>query len=66
MDKREVEDNPKHAGLCGSCRSARLISSAKGETYYLCKLSADSEMYPKYPRLPVLRCPGYAVAEPGV
>ncbi len=56
----EIDDTAAHVGLCASCRNARIIPGAQGATYYLCKLSAEHETYPKYPRLPMLSCPGYA------
>ena len=47
------------AGLCDSCLHARTIESAKGSEFLLCQRSATDPSYPKYPRLPVLSCPGY-------
>jgi len=47
------------AGLCATCRHARQITSARGSSFFLCQLSATDERFPKYPRLPVLRCPGF-------
>jgi len=37
----------------------RLIESDRGSAFYLCGLSATDARFPKYPRLPVLRCAGY-------
>lgn len=47
------------AGLCATCAHARRIASAKGSTFWLCGLAARDPRFPKYPPLPVLRCPGY-------
>jgi len=47
------------AGLCSSCLHARAIESAKGSSFLLCQRSATDPAYPKYPRLPVLSCPGH-------
>lgn len=47
-------------GLCESCEHARPIESARGSTFWLCRLSETDARFPKYPRLPVLRCAGYA------
>lgn len=44
-------------GLCGDCESARSIVSAKGSTFWRCALSDSVPGWPKYPPLPVLRCP---------
>ena len=47
-------------GLCADCRHARLIESSKGARFLLCKLSQSDSSFPKYPRLPILTCPGYS------
>jgi hypothetical protein len=46
-------------GLCATCRHARVIRSDRGSTFYLCRLSFEDASFPKYPRLPVLACPGF-------
>jgi hypothetical protein len=51
------------AGLCSHCRHARLIESSKGATFLLCELSKTDPRFSKYPRLPVLACPGYEPRE---
>ncbi len=48
-------------GLCSDCEHARIIRSDRGSIFYLCRLSATDPSFPKYPRLPVLSCPGYKV-----
>jgi len=37
----------------------RLMQSNQGSTFYLCERSTTDEAFLKYPRLPVLQCPGY-------
>jgi hypothetical protein len=49
-------------GLCGACTRARRIRSGKGSTFILCERSRDDPRYVRYPRLPMLDCPGF---EPG-
>jgi hypothetical protein len=49
-------------GLCATCRLARVIGNRRGSLFYLCQLSESDPRFPKYPRLPVLRCPGYQSA----
>ena len=49
-------------GLCVSCEHARRITSARGAVFILCQLSKTDARYPKYPRLPVIECDGYAHA----
>ena len=46
-------------GLCTSCSHARVIRSAKGSEFWLCELGKADPRFNKYPRLPVLACPGF-------
>ena len=50
------------SGLCARCAHARTVTSGKGSTFVLCGKSAQDPRFPKYPRLPVLRCDGFAPA----
>ncbi len=53
------------AGLCDSCRHQQVVRNTRGSSFSLCRRSREDERYPRYPRLPVLRCPGYGErAEP--
>ena len=45
-------------GLCASCVYGRTISGARS-AFWLCELSRTDPRFPRYPRLPVLRCDGY-------
>jgi hypothetical protein len=47
------------AGLCDSCRHQRVIRNTRGSSFSLCERSRSEPAYPKYPRLPVLRCAGW-------
>jgi hypothetical protein len=47
------------AGLCESCSHAQIIDSRRGSRFWLCGLSRADPRFPKYPRLPVVRCGGY-------
>jgi hypothetical protein len=49
------------AGLCALCSHARRIESDRSAQFILCGLSATDSAFPKYPSLPVLRCPGYTL-----
>ena len=52
-------ENPE-PGLCGTCLYCKKIGSARGATFHLCLLHGrDPLHYVKYPRLPVLACPGF-------
>ena len=46
-------------GLCASCVHARRTGNAKGPGFILCGLSKSDPSFPKYPRLPVMKCPGF-------
>ena len=47
-------------GLCSTCAHLRMVRSDRGSAFYRCLLSARDPRFPKYPRLPVLACAGYA------
>jgi hypothetical protein len=48
------------AGLCASCAHQRVVRNTRGSEFSLCERSRDEpERFPRYPRLPVTRCPGY-------
>jgi hypothetical protein len=47
------------AGLCARCSHGQTIESSRGSTFYLCRLSAVDPGFPKYPRIPVIACPGF-------
>lgn len=46
-------------GLCDSCVHQQLVPNTRGSVFSLCKRSREDPAYPRYPRLPVLSCPGY-------
>lgn len=46
-------------GLCETCAHMRTVITPRGSMFFLCERSKDDPRYPKYPPLPVLRCPGY-------
>jgi len=47
-------------GLCADCAHSAKITSDRGSVFYRCELSLTDSRFVKYPRLPVLSCPGYA------
>lgn len=47
------------AGLCRSCLFVRRVLTIRGSTFYLCRRSEEDPRFAKYPRLPVVRCPGF-------
>jgi hypothetical protein len=57
MEPREA--SPR-VGLCVDCEHSRVVESARGSRFYLCRLSETDARFPRYPPLPVLHCVGYA------
>lgn len=55
---------PPRAGLCDSCAHQQLVRNTRGSTFSLCRRSREDQDYPRYPRLPVLACPGYEAGTP--
>jgi len=53
-----VTDDPA-VGLCASCRHARVQTTALGARYWRCLRAETDERFVRYPRLPVLVCPGW-------
>jgi hypothetical protein len=46
-------------GLCATCAHARRITSARRSVFWFCAKAATDPRFNRYPRLPVLGCPGY-------
>jgi hypothetical protein len=50
-------------GLCATCTHCRVIR-ARRSAFYLCQRSFTDARFPRYPRLPVVRCIGYTPGAP--
>ena len=50
---------PPVVGLCAGCRHQQVVRNTRGSSFSLCQRSREDERYPRYPRLPVVSCPGY-------
>jgi hypothetical protein len=46
-------------GLCDSCALQKLVPNTRGSVFSLCLRSRTDQRYSRYPRVPVLSCPGY-------
>ena len=46
-------------GLCAACRYRKAVVSARGTEFSSCLRYRTDRAYPKYPRLPMLRCDGF-------
>jgi len=55
----------KRIGLCSMCVFARVVTSARGSRFRLCRLSRTDPSFVRYPRLPVLECEGYQAVTQG-
>lgn len=55
---------PSRFGLCDTCRHQRIVRSGRGSQFSLCERSKSDDRYPKYPRMPVLACPGHEPVRP--
>ena len=51
--------HPIPLGLCASCAHRQLVRTGRGSEFSLCRRSREDPAYPKYPRIPVLSCPGH-------
>jgi hypothetical protein len=49
------------AGLCASCAHTQVVETARRSVFFLCRLSVTDPRFSRYPRLPVVSCPGYRV-----
>lgn len=52
------------AGLCGHCRWAQRVQSARGSEFIRCRRSDDDPAFRKYPPLPMLSCAGFQTNRP--
>lgn len=50
---------PAEPGLCGLCRHAAVKGTNRGTAYLRCTRASWDGRLARYPRLPVLRCPGF-------
>jgi hypothetical protein len=55
----------ERVGLCVACRHLRRVRTDKNSVFYQCQRAKTDARYPKYPRLPVLHCPGYELSAEG-
>lgn len=53
----------RDAGLCDTCLHQVEVRNTRGSVFSLCARSRTDPDYPRYPRLPVLACPGYERAD---
>jgi hypothetical protein len=51
--------NAGASGLCDGCLHQKLVPNTRGSVFSLCLRSREDRRYPRYPRVPVLACPGH-------
>jgi hypothetical protein len=59
VNKLSINADASQLGLCLNCQYGRRIEAKETTVYFLCERSLTDPIFPKYPRLPVLRCSGY-------
>jgi hypothetical protein len=52
-----------HPGLCDRCVHRRNVVTATSR-FVLCARALSDPAFAKYPRLPVIRCPGFVATPP--
>jgi len=52
-------DDDRAAGLCASCTHCQRITNTRASTFFLCGRAHTDPSFTRYPRLPVIACPGY-------
>jgi hypothetical protein len=57
VPRTEPRGSPR--GICDSCLHQRLVPNSRGSVFSLCERSREDPAYPRYPRLPVIACPGH-------
>ena len=55
---------PPRAGLCERCTHARTVPTPRS-AFWLCGRARDDARFERYPRLPVLACPGFEALTEG-
>ena len=53
-------------GLCATCRHRKENRNDRGSVFIYCRRSETDPRYPKYPPLPVARCPGHEAVDSGL
>jgi hypothetical protein len=57
LDRRDT--GAMRFGLCDTCVHQQIVRNTRGSVFSLCRRSRDQPEFPRYPRVPVLSCPGH-------
>jgi uncharacterized protein (TIGR00290 family) len=63
-DVLESQTSTLGAGLCATCVNAKTVVSDRGSVFWRCLLADVNSDFTRYPRLPVLTCPGWTAKSP--
>jgi hypothetical protein len=58
-EREQARRPPATAGLCATCRFARVIVNDRGSQFVRCERSKTDPAFRRFPPLPVHACPGY-------
>jgi hypothetical protein len=47
-------------GLCNLCVHQKVVRNTRGSSFSMCELAKTDPAFPKYPRVPVVECAGFA------
>ena len=50
------------SGMCQVCLHCQTVTSGRGTRFFLCLRHRQDARFAKYPRIPVLECPGFELA----
>ena len=53
------DTGPVSFGLCDTCVHQQIVRNTRGSVFSLCRRSRTDPRFPRYPRVPVLECPGH-------
>ena len=60
MPREPIERTcPPNAGLCARCKHLRLVGAAGRSVFVQCERAKTDPAFARYPRLPVVACPGF-------
>ena len=54
-----MENKSLEVGLCERCVHCRVVKTARGGRFLLCRRSFRESGFPRYPALPVIKCNGF-------
>jgi len=65
VSEPSAEARAQEAGLCATCRHARVQRNARGSAFWRCARADQDPRFRRYPPLPVRSCAGHEAGEVG-